>query len=580
MAQLNVNVNNRAFNSSNQNNSRLSEEEQLRINQQRINNAAANQRSQIESEYNTYLRKNRQEAVINATRYSNQEIDSNTFNANRTFNNQDRRELEQEKKDKLEELARRQVQLLESLNNQGKDNSRTSATDAQRDNSEHNGRKGYLSDLFDKRSKLLSRRNDAKEEDVEKYNKLISRYDDKISKAMGRNPMLSRFTDNLNAGGNIISTAANGNPVGAISSLGSLMSNPYILAIGASLGAIWGGMALNDKRKGAENSLMGYYGNDRTKVLESFTDTSYAKDYGIDGAEFGQLRKSLISGSGKLARGDSNYALDVLALQRATGIDNIAGISGNERQDKYGKSTADNIVSMLNVLGEIRDGSISPTDLALANEKAMLMFRLQGNQKMSNDTFDQRQVLGTMAAGEIMGGAFKDDRAADTWSQAFNSIKDGGNDNIRALKYQFALKANPSLGRPGNEYALSEYVESGTDPAYLASVVEGLQKMSGGNENMLGFSFKEFFKGMSPNARRKLMSMSPEAAKYLKDGVNEKTNGVVGDMDSFRTAAQEQTLMTDVVINGFSEGAQDILRGIANTLTGNKAKSNTVAGKK
>lgn len=556
-----INVNNRAFNGSSNTNTSRTEDDFVARNQERINRAANNERNRINDEYNKYENRLRRDVIQTQQRYSRQEIDGTTYNNSQQTAKQLFEELGAERKDKLEELARRQVELLERIRRGQENRNKSDDVNNQRDNTEHNkNAKWGLNDLKLRRNKLIGSLTGG--EGDEKISKRITNIDSIIDKIKKKNNLgdsevndsNNRTYGNIARGTNIASSVVSGNVGGLVGALGSI---PVIGAIAVAVaGIIKAGAEQFAARQQDENVLM-KFGKDRNSTRQEFLNTKYASDYGLSGTEYAESRASLIKGSGKMSSGNYDNMILSRALEKGYGIDNVAGISGNERQDKYGKSTADNIVSMLNVLGSIKESSIKPGDLVLANEKAMLMFSLQSGQKTSNDEFDQRKVLGVMAAGEKMGGAFADDRAQSTWGQAFNSIKDGGSDNIRAMKYQFAIKARPDLARPGNEYKLSEYVESGSDPAYLASVIKGLQNMSGGNENILGFSMKEVFKGMAPNARRKLMEMNPTAAKYLKEGVDEQSTGNIVSRGSAEERLKEMALETDKLYNSVKEGARD-----------------------
>src|SRR5690606_13466329 len=109
--------------------------------------------------------------------------------------------------------------------------------------------------------------------------------------------------------------------------------------------------------------------------------------------------------SGIGERGSSQYALESFGLEKGYGIQNVPGLSTFERADKYAKSMNDNIMEMLNVMVQIRDGSIKPNDLTLANEKAQLMYRMQASQSTRREQIDNKQILDTMAAFEMLGGS-------------------------------------------------------------------------------------------------------------------------------------------------------------------------------
>lgn len=402
----------------------------------------------------------------------------------------------------LSENQRRTNELIEELISRQDENTRAEVTASQRDNSEFGGKGGILRGLFNERAELMEGRMGAETDgELSSYNKRLA----KINKLIGKKTKGGSVTaDTITEGANIGSQIIGGG--GGQAALGMLSkAGPYGMAAAAVLALAGGGIMLGNTRDKELANLTSYRAlGDRDKLNESVKEGKFTR-YGMESDEYINKRKELLLASGNYKSGSVDNTYDAIRLERGYGIESVSNLSQFERQDKYGKSTSDNILEMLNVLAEIRDGSISVDDLTLANEKAGLMNRLQGNFTAVQEKFDNKSVLGLMTAFEKLGGEGKDQRAGDFISGTQNALREGGSKNLMLLKYQFAAQAHPELAN--DPAALSRMIEEGTDGDYMSQTLKGLKSLSGNNKQNQYFLFKEFFQssGLTASMRDKLM---------------------------------------------------------------------------
>ena len=318
-----------------------------------------------------------------------------------------------EEREALNDEQKRTNELLQELISRQDQNTQDTIEAQQRDNSEFtggSGGKGILQGLFEKRSALMeSCMNATSEDELKDINKQLGRVNKDISKRAGGNG----FADTITQGGQIGETimSGDGGAMGS-SALGMLSkAGPYGMAAAAIIGAAAGAVMMGNSRQKTAAQLTSYRAlGDEKDINASIQNTDYTK-YGLNAEEFTAKRRELLLASGRYQSGGSDYAMSAQKIEQGYGVESIAQLSGNERQDKYAKSTVDNLVEMINVLGEIRDGSISKDDFTRVNEKAQLMNSLQQYQTGKQEKFDQKQVLGLMTAFEKMGGEGKDQRA-------------------------------------------------------------------------------------------------------------------------------------------------------------------------
>lgn len=312
----------------------------------------------------------------------------------------------------------------------------------------------------------------------------------------------------IGAVGNFVGDVERDDTSGGLAAAGGMISKigPIGYAIAGIGAAITGAIMLANNRDKTASNLTSYRAlGDKEQIKRDIEETDYVQ-LGLNAEDLSNKRKELLLASGRGASGGIENTLNTVGLEKGYGIENVSALSANERADKYGKTTSDNIVEMLNVLSQIRDGSIKPNDLTLANEKANLMFRLQTSQVSREEKFDQKSVLGLMTAFEKMGGEGKDQRAGDFIEGMQRGLGEGGNANIRLLKTQFAMQAHPELA--DDPYAISRIIEEGNDPKYQVAAMKGIVDIGGGQKSQnTQFLMKEFFKGsgLTASMRDKLM---------------------------------------------------------------------------
>jgi len=476
---------------------------------------SAERERQIREQFNSLRKANISEYEEFAQKHKAGKISDDDFNEYRRGFSENQIDSFGDERQELSENQNRTNELIQELIDRQDENTRAEIVASQRDNSEHSGGEGILKKLFGKRSELMeSRLNATSESELKDINKQLDKVNKDIIKRSGGG---NRIADTVTEGGNLASSVMSGG--GGQAALGMLSkAGPWGMAAAAVIGAAFGGIMLGNARDKTISNLTSYRAlGDRDVVNQSIKDTDYTR-YGMEDAEeFINKRKELLLASGRYQGGSVENTMDAVRLERGYGIENVAGLSSLERQDKYAKSTSDNILEMLNVLSAIRDGSISVDDLTLANEKAGLMNRLQSGQVSRQEQFDNRQILGLMTAFEKLGGEGKDQRAGDFIEGTLGAMREGGNQNMMLLKHQFAMDAHPELAN--DPAALSRIIEEGNDPAYITSSLKGLNRMFGGNKQAKYFGFKEFFQGsgLTASMREKLMELSnnPDALQNI-----------------------------------------------------------------
>lgn len=497
---------------------------------------------QIKLQYSE-LRKINEEDFKKATRsFDAGELPEERYNYNKEqFNKSQIESYTTERDEKLTE-AQKTNQLIEELIARQDKNSQDQIEVSQRDNTEsEGGAKGILRQLFDKRSDLMAKRLDAtSDEELRRLNKQLGRTNRDIQKRGGGNGMADVVTE----GGELVGSVASGSQ-GSIMGAGmGLLSKagPWGMAAAAIIAAGTGITNSANARDKEISNLISYRSlGGRDVINKSVMETDYSK-YGASNEEFINKRKELLLAAGNpYAGGTKNYQ-DVMNLERGYGVTSVAGLSTNERQDKYLKSTSENIIEMINVLTSIKNGSLKKEDFTLLNEKSQLMYRLQSGQVSRQEQFDNKQILGLMTAFEKMGGEGKDSRAGDFIEGTLQSMREGGSKNMMLLKTKFAIDAHPNLAN--DPAALSRIIEEGTDPKYIASTLAGLKNISGGNKQNEYFLSKEFFgpNGLTPSMREKLMKGGGD--KEILDnirGLGITTTNVASQTDAEKYAYEKTT---------------------------------------
>lgn len=522
---------------------------------------------QIRREFGDVRKSNLQELEDFTQRHKQGKISDDDFNQYREgFYNNQLDTFIQEREAVVEEQQRTN-ELIEELISRQDQNTQDQIESAQRDNSEHSP-KGILRELFEKRSDLMQQRMDATSEtELKRINKDLEKTNRQISKKSGG---LS-LSDTITRTGDIGETIASGDAGGMMGAGIGLMGKAGVWGLVAMAAYKIGDAVvgtLNERTK-AVASLLPYRalgGNEA--INQSISNTDYVR-YGIeDQAAFLEKRKELLLSSGNYRAGSASNTMFAQKLEKGYGIESVAGVSSLERQDKYLKSTSENIVEMINVLGAIKGGSISKDDFTRVNEKVLLMNRLQQGQTSRQEKFDNNQVLGLMTAFTKMGGEGDDQRAGEFIEGTLGAMREGGSKNMMMLKHQFAMDANPSIAN--DPAALSRMIEEGTDPNYIVSTLKGLNKISGNNKQNKHFLYKEYFSNLTPSMREKLMkaSESEDILGNIKGlGLG---NAQIASEQSAGVYARQSVTGTDEIIGDIKKSVQEgleIARMGWNTMT-------------
>lgn len=442
-----------------------------------------------------------------------------------------------EQRERLEfekQQSERLADILEELRGSRQENTQTEQ--------QSSGGNGILKGLFEKRGKLRQEQFDAEtEEEIKQKGKELEQVDKDIQKYLGKG---SSLMTNVSRAGDIGGSIMSGNLSGAgstamevISALGGTAA--VIVGVVGAVAAVFGTAFMRGQKLEEEaGDLYTFRSQGNKSDLLSNIINSGIENYGLRADEFMKKEVELARRSGSSSNLTSR-TFDAVALEKGYGIQNVAQYSALERQDKYGRTTNENLVEMLNVLSQIRDGSISPADLTLVNEKAATMFRLQNLQVSRQENFDNKQVLSMMSAFEKLGGSGKDQRQGDFIENFVNAGREGsGNKNIELLKFEAAKKAFPNLAN--DPYALSTVVENGTDPQYIKSFYETLRKASGGNEQNFSFLKKDVYKGLTPEQRKMIDNLDFD----ILTGKNYNPNGGTFSQQQANEQAIANTTLT------------------------------------
>jgi len=338
-------------------------------------------------------------------------------------------------------------------------------------------------------------------------------------------------------------------------------AGPYGMAAAAILGAVTGAVMMGNSRQKTSAQLTSYRAlGDEKDINSAIDNTDYTK-YGLNSEEFTAKRRELLLASGRYQSGGADYTMSAQKIEQGYGVESIAQLSGNERQDKYAKSTVDNLVEMINVLGEIRDGSISKDDFTRVNEKAQLMNSLQQYQTGKQEKFDQKQVLGLITAFEKMGGEGKDQRAGSFIQGTLQGMGEGGNANLMILKRQAVIRAHPELAN--DPAGISRMLEENTDGAYHSQMLKdmfGKGGYTGSNKQNRYFTAKEMFPGLTPSEREKIMNAgsNDEILGNIKGVGLGKGGGIGASVSNAGQYAEVTTTKTDEVLGDIKKSVEGI----------------------
>lgn len=474
---------------------------------------------------------------------------------------EERSEKRQVEEDQLQKLQ----EILDALRTAHRDET----IDDQRDSSEFSsGSTGILSGLFERRKRLQQQRLEAESEsDINNASHQIRAIDKRINKYLGGGNNF--ITGGIQTGTDLTQNLMSGNIMGAGAGLLSKLG-PYGVAAAGILTTVGGGAMLGSSATSGMAPLYSLraQGNQEQISNEQRAMGGDFHNMGQANSDVWQRRYDLQMSSGIGERGSSQYALESFGLEKGYGIQNVPGLSTFERADKYAKSTNDNIMEMLNVMVQIRDGSIKPNDLTLANEKAQLMYRMQASQSTRREQIDNKQILDAMAAFEMLGGSGKDWRAGDFIEGAYSGIREGGDQNMMLLKTQAAAESFPELA--GNPVELAKIVEKGDDPRYLAGSLKMLRRITQGDQVSQYYLMKKLFPNLSVEQREKLLQMAdnPEALAQLQGSNRNNISSIFSTPDALQYAT-ENTPFSDQAMAALKDFFQNIVIDIQSWIKSN-----------
>jgi len=425
---------------------------------------------------------------------------------------------------------------------------------------------GILQGLFEKRSDLMAKRMAATSETELRG---LSKQLDKTNKDIQRRGGVSGrgMADTITATGEFAGAMASGNADTMASGAMGLMSKagPWGVALAAITAAGITAVKTVSSRKESLGELISYRGLGTKNDIESDIEKSESYKYGYkDVGEEIAKRKELLMAGGNIRAGGLNNFYEASMLEKGYGVNSIASLSGNERQDRYAKSTSENIIEMINVLTAIKDSGISKEDFTQLNEKSQLMFRLQSDQKDKQEKFDQNSVIGLMAGFAKLGGSGADDRAGDFISKTVGAMGETTNANKMLLLKKFAIDAHPEF--KNDPYEISRIIEENVDPKYHAAVLKGLPEMLGPNKQQLKYGMKTFYGSRNnggPTADQRDMLLSagtnPDFLKTILGNNLKKTDAAsFGDAKVY---AEQKVSDLTVAIDGFKSSIASMLTG-------------------
>lgn len=247
-----------------------------------------------------------------------------------------------------------------------------------------------------------------------------------------------------------------------------------------------------------------------------FGGTKELTTYGISDDDMAKNSQNMARSSGMM--GDLfERTFKSSILEKATGVDNLSQYAGFDRQDKDGKSIADNTLEMINILTGIKNGSLKPNDLLLLAEKLQVSNQLSAYQFQRQDKVDRQQIMQQMAAAEMFFGASgRDQRAGDLISGVNqNAASGGGNQNLEWMKWMAARKSHPEM----NDEQLAGLMEVGTDANYQKAYY-GMYKNISGKEGTYGsfMAKKAMLQGLTVEQRNQ--GLGPNGALLNEEYYN------------------------------------------------------------
>jgi len=485
-----------------------------------------------------------------------------------------------ERNEKIQNLEDEQTNLLRAIKEALTDNQKIQRESKQEDNAEFEAKKseGLLGKLLNERGSLnrdlITATTKSEQKVIQEKLKKVNEEIQKTHAGAGQDG------EGTIGGARMLSNAMNGNVGGMAMSLLSKLG-PYGIAAGVIAGATIG---------------LGTKGN---QTLQSAYDLRALQGTGKDPNFINGFRESLFGGAGrnlsalgisqmdmigyatKMARtsgsmaGIDNRAYNSLALEKGLGVQDLAQFAVFERQERNMQTVSENTLDLVNVMTSIDKSGLKKDDLTQLGEKLQTQNKVLSYQFQRQEVVSNKEATVLMGAFAKLGGSGADGRAGDFISKTMGAFGEGGDQNTMAYKYYLAKKAHPELAN--NPAALNRLVEQGTDLKYVQTGLTDMTSRFSGNDQY--FMFKQFFPGLTPEQRDKLMSLGKTGGitKMMQQFDQFKNNGFtqegVEEMGKGNTTSMTKT--EQLAENTSTEAQIKVAQGInkmIDVLTGNDPK--------
>lgn len=381
-------------------------------------------------------------------------------------------DIDESEKEDLKNIDQEANQLLREINRTLTDQAKLSREEKQRDKEEFGikSKEGYLGGLYERLDTLSNSLITAKtKEEAISIQKQINETKAKVKNVYSEAEPADEDDFDM-------AQSMRGRMMGRIPGGNTLQGIMGGFATGGALGAgVAAGMAvvdgIIDKFKEAEATFrslnkVSSLGQSKEDVVGSlmsgysFGNRSMAS-VGLTNEEAlnRQFQLSKTSGFNKDV---GNRAFDIFSQEKAFGLENLGGMSVNDRFIKEttqnNKDIADYSLEMLNTLTAIKESSLKTTDFSTFQEKMNIWTSLVTEQRSRTADVSNESIMRQIAAFEKIGVSKYGDQGASIIEQFNRGFESKGRSNLDVLKSEIARDIFPELqtGRPEDELKLRD----------------------------------------------------------------------------------------------------------------------------
>lgn len=424
------------------------------------------------------------------------------------------------------------------------------------------GSDSYMGKLRDQRRQLVLERDSATDADgAMNASKRIAGIDDQLQRVMqGGRPQQGRavFDSALTGGHGMISAmnAALSGDIGGTIMGGSmavtglsgmgLSAALKVNAVAAAVAAAFSGVnKISDKIEGLSglSALRSASEGKRGDASIKFQEANLAggRQYGLGYANFGleqdqfadiAAKRMKISGSG------ANWfeeAMNSIGLEKSLALDQNSLVNAS-KYDRYGESSNDAIVKLVDQLEKIPGSGVSKEDFSRVQEKFDIQQSIMDGYMSRTDKPNFDTANKTLAAFSSIQGITQDSRLGSDIKDFQNLALNPKNDRMKAMLYQVVGDLFPAAA--GRSDKIDQLIH---DPKNEAKIIPGFVKRAtqlyGSVDTQIGYwSMRNLLPNIAPDRMMKEVRTVANGGKFSKV----LSDGVTGGGDSESLESQKQ----------------------------------------